>query len=66
MLLVRGSEHDTAETFTVDAGGENILVVKSPSPMSIFDTVGVSIEPEGGSPQRTGEIVLLGGIVNQN
>lgn len=66
VLLVRGSEHDTAETFTVDAGGENILVVQSPSPMSIFDTVGVSIEPEGGSPQRTGEIVLLGGIVNQN
>lgn len=66
VLLVRGSEHDTAETFTVDAGGENILVVKSPSPMSIFDTVGVSIEPEGGSTQRTGEIVLLGGIVSQN
>lgn len=60
VLLIRGSEHDTAETFTVNTGGENILIVESPQPMSIFDTVGVSIEPTGGSIQRTGDIVLLG------
>ena len=60
VLLIRGSEHDTAETFTVNTGGENILIVESPQPMSIFDTVGVSIEPTGGSVQRTGDIVLLG------
>ena len=60
VLLIRGSEHDTAETFTVNTGGENILIVESPSPMAIFDTIGVSIEPDGGSPQRTGDIVLLG------
>ncbi len=60
VLLIRGSEHDTAETFTVNTGGENILIVESPQPMAIFDTVGVSIEPSGGSVQRTGDIVLLG------
>ena len=60
VLLIRGAEHDTAETFRVNIGGENILLVESPSPMSIFDTVGVSIEPIGGSEQRTGDIVLLG------
>ncbi len=63
VLLIRGEEHDTSETFTVNAGGENIFIVESPSPMAIFDTVGVSIEPDGGSPQRTGEVVLLGEIV---
>ncbi len=60
VLLIRGNEHDTAETFRVNTGGENILIVESPQPMSIFDTVGVSIEPTGGSVQRTGDIVLLG------
>lgn len=60
VLLIRGNEHDTAETFRVNTGGENILIVESPQPMSIFDTVGVSIEPNGGSVQRTGDIVLLG------
>lgn len=64
VLLIRGAEHDTAETFTVNAGGTNILVVQSPSPMSIFDQVGVSIEPVGGSVQRTGDVVLVGEIAS--
>ena len=64
VLLIRGAEHDTAETFSVNAGGTNILVVQSPSPMSIFDQVGVSIEPVGGSVQRTGDVVLVGEIAS--
>ncbi|MFK7800906.1 MAG: anti-sigma factor [Anaerolineae bacterium] len=64
VLLIRGTEHDTAETFTVNAEGKNILVVKSPSPLSIFDTIGVSVEPVGGSAQRTGDVVLVGEIAS--
>ncbi|MCC6605037.1 MAG: anti-sigma factor [Anaerolineae bacterium] len=62
VLLIRGTEHETAETFRVDTQGEGVLLVHSTEPLQSFDAVGVSIEPEGGSVQRTGEIVLLGDI----
>jgi anti-sigma-K factor RskA len=64
VLLIRGTEHETAETFRVDTQGEGVLLVKSTEPLQSFDAVGVSIEPEGGSVQRTGDIVLLGSIIN--
>lgn len=62
VLLIRDNGHDTADTFVVDAEGENILVVHSAAPLSDFTAVGVSVEPSGGSPQRTGDIVILGEI----
>lgn len=62
VLLIRGTEHETAETFRVDTQGEGVLLVHSTEPLQSFDAVGVSIEPDGGSVQRTGEIVLLGDI----
>lgn len=62
VLLIRGTEHETAETFRVDTQGEGVLLVHSTEPLQSFDAVGVSIEPEGGSVQRTGDIVLLGNI----
>lgn len=62
VLLIRGTEHETAETFRVDTEGEGVLLVHSTEPLQSFDAVGVSIEPEGGSVQRTGDIVLLGDI----
>ncbi|MCB8929329.1 MAG: anti-sigma factor [Ardenticatenaceae bacterium] len=64
VLLIRGTEHETAETFRVDTQGEGVLLVHSTEPLASFDSVGVSIEPEGGSVQRTGEVVLLGSIIN--
>ena len=64
VLLIQGSEHETAETFIVDTQGETVLIVNSEHTLGNFDAVGVSIEPEGGSPQRTGEIILLGSIIN--
>lgn len=62
VLLIRDNGHDTADTFLVDSEGENILVVHSAAPLSDFTAVGVSVEPDGGSPQRTGDIVILGEI----
>ncbi|MCA9900188.1 MAG: anti-sigma factor [Ardenticatenaceae bacterium] len=64
VLLIRGTEHETAETFRVDTQGEGVLLVHSTEPLQSFEAVGVSIEPEGGSVQRTGDIVLLGSIIN--
>jgi anti-sigma-K factor RskA len=64
VLLIRNDGHDTAETFRVDTQGYSVLLVHSLTPFNTFNAVGVSIEPAGGSPQRTGEIVLLGDLVN--
>jgi len=64
VLLIRGAEHETAETFRVNTEGEGVLLVNSPEPLDSFDAVGVSIEPQGGSAQRTGDIVLLGSLIN--
>lgn len=50
-----------AGVFHSDAHGLGILVVLSHDlPVLAYDAVGVSIEPEGGSKQPTGNIVLLG------
>ncbi|HRQ39623.1 MAG TPA: anti-sigma factor [Chloroflexota bacterium] len=63
VLLIREDGHDTAETFAVDVQGQRALIVHSLTPMHTFTAVGVSIEPEGGSPQRTGDIILLGELM---
>jgi anti-sigma-K factor RskA len=64
VLLIYDSGHDTADTFRVDPQGQTVLLIHSPASLNRYQAVGVSIEPKGGSPQRTGEIVLLGSLVN--
>lgn len=64
VLLIRDNGHDTAETFSVSTDGNNVLLVHSAAPLNTFTAVGVSIEPAGGSPQRTGDIILLGNLSN--
>jgi anti-sigma-K factor RskA len=64
VLLIRDDGHDTAETFSVSTTGNEVLVIHSLAPLHTFTAVGVSIEPAGGSPQRTGEIILLGNLAN--
>ena len=49
--------------FQVDEKGQGILFVHSQVPVFSYDAVGVSIEPERGSEQPTGDIVLLGELV---
>jgi len=48
-----------AGTFGVDQRGEATLEVSASAPIASFDAMGVSIEPEGGSEQPTGDIVML-------
>jgi anti-sigma-K factor RskA len=63
VLLIYDEGHDTAETFLVDTTGHGVSLVSAEGPLlDNYTAVGVSIEPEGGSEQRTGDIVLLGTI----
>jgi anti-sigma-K factor RskA len=59
VLLIYGDAHDTGETFRVSTDGQEVVVVEANRAMEGFDHIGISIEPAGGSPQRTGEIVML-------
>lgn len=60
VLLIYDTGHNTADTFRVDTTGDSVLLVHSDEPLGNFTAVGISIEPEGGSPQRTGDIIILG------
>ncbi len=60
VLLIYDTGHNTADTFRVDTTGDSVLLVHSDEPWGNFTAVGISIEPEGGSPQRTGDIIILG------
>ncbi len=57
--LIRGETPVSAGTFEVDERGRALLPVTSDQAVGSFDAMGVSIEPDGGSPQPTGDIVML-------
>lgn len=49
----------SAGLLTVDENGQSVLIVTSQESIGSFNALGISIEPEGGSDQPTGEIVVL-------
>lgn len=49
----------SAGLLTVDSNGQGVLIVASQEAIGSFNSLGISVEPEGGSPQPTGEIVVL-------
>jgi anti-sigma-K factor RskA len=49
----------SAGLLTVDENGQSVLIVTSEEAIGSFNSLGVSIEPEGGSTEPTGEIVIL-------
>jgi len=49
----------SAGLLTVDEEGQGVLIVTSKEAIGSFQSIGISVEPEGGSPQPTGEIVVL-------
>ena len=57
--LIDGDAPVSAGLLTVDENGQGVLVVTSDETISSFNSLGISIEPQGGSPQPTGEIVVL-------
>lgn len=60
LWLIHGAQPMAAGTFHADNEGQGTLVVPAGAAALPFDTIGVSIEPAGGSEQPTGDIVLLG------
>ena len=60
--LIEGDTPIAAGLFTVDDEGKAILQVSQNVTPGSYDAIGVSIEPEGGSVQPTGDIVMLSEI----
>jgi len=60
--LIKGDTPVAAGVFEVNEEGKAILQVSHAVTPGSYDAVGVSVEPEGGSVQPTGDIVMLGGI----
>jgi anti-sigma-K factor RskA len=60
--LIRGKVPISAGIFTVDEQGRGLLAVQAADAIGSFDAIGVSIEPDGGSPQPTGDIVMLSNL----
>ena len=54
-----GNAPVSAGLLTVDENGQSVLIITSEEAIGSFNSVGISIEPEGGSIEPTGEIVVL-------
>lgn len=57
--LIGGDGPVSAGFLTVDERGQGVLIVSSEEAIGLFNALGISIEPAGGSPQPEGEIVVL-------
>jgi anti-sigma-K factor RskA len=60
--LIQGDTPTSAGLLTVDADGQGLLLLASETTIGSFDALGISIEPERGSRQPTGDIVILGNL----
>jgi len=57
--LIDGGTPVSAGLLTVDENGQGVFIVNSEEAIGSFNALGISIEPDGGSPQPTGDIVIL-------
>jgi anti-sigma-K factor RskA len=57
--LIDSSGPKSAGLLSVDTKGQAVLIVSSDETIGSFQSLGISVEPQGGSPQPTGEIVVL-------
>lgn len=58
-LIVDGAPR-SAGIFDVDEAGRALVIVEQVAPLETIDAWAVTVEPAGGVPQPTGEMVLLG------
>lgn len=54
LWLIRDGERDSGGIFTVDEQGYGVLLVEAPHPIRMYQAIGVTNEPPGGSPGPTG------------
>jgi anti-sigma-K factor RskA len=57
--LIDGGGPKSAGLLRVDSNGQAVLNVTSELTIGEFNALGISVEPEGGSQQPTGDIVVL-------
>ena len=57
--LIDASGPKSAGLLSVDSKGQAVLIVTSGETIGSFQSLGISVEPNGGSQQPTGEIVVL-------
>jgi len=62
--LSRDGERISAGLFSVNYEGYASLELKAPLPLILYDTIGITIEPTGGSPSPTG-VKVLGGEISR-
>ncbi len=60
--LTKGSARTSGGVFSVNPDGYASLEVLAPMPLGQYDSIGISIEPAGGSPAPTGSRVLGGDL----
>ena len=60
--LIDGGKPVSAGLLTVDENGQGVVIVTSEESISSFQSLGISVEPKGGSDQPTGDIVVLSDI----
>lgn len=60
LWLVQDNQRTSGGTFAVDTSGRAQLRVWAPQPLTAYQSMGVTIEPVGGSPGPTGPRVLRG------
>ena len=60
--LIEDNKPVSAGLLTVDENGQGVVIVTSEEAISSFKSLAISIEPEGGSPQPTGDIVVASDI----
>ena len=56
--LISGGTPVSAGLLAIDESGQGVVIVTSDESIGSFKTLAISVEPEGGSPQPTGEIVV--------
>ncbi len=57
--LIDASGPKSAGLLTVNANGQGVIIVTSGSEIGSFKSLGISVEPAGGSSKPTGDIVVL-------
>jgi anti-sigma-K factor RskA len=63
LWLVAKGQRQNGGTFTVDAAGSGLLLVRSALPLTAYDAAGVTVEPAGGSPGPTSPRVIGGPLL---
>lgn len=61
-LIDPAGDRTSGGTFTVDERGRSWVYIRSPKPIDQFQSIGITLEPAGGSPKPTGPRMMGTGL----